>query len=66
MSAFTDKMATIGVDITMANAWEMDLQARLRKFRERKKEIQDDIDKLQLSKATVQAEIDRIQAMLGS
>ena len=66
MSAFTDKMATIGVDITMANAWEQDLQGRLRKFRERKKEIQDDIDRLQLSKATVQAEIDRIQAMLGN
>jgi hypothetical protein len=59
-------MATIGVDITMANAWEQDLQGRLRKFRERKKEIQDDIDRLQLSKATVQAEIDRIQAMLGN
>jgi uncharacterized membrane protein (DUF106 family) len=65
MSAFTNKMATIGVDIAMANSWEMDLQTRLRKFKDRKKEIQDEIDAAQLRKATVQAEIDRIQTLLG-
>jgi hypothetical protein len=65
MSNFTDRMATAGVERSVADGWEKGLQDALLRARNRKDRAQADIDAGQRAKQAAQADIDRLKAMLG-
>jgi hypothetical protein len=59
-----DKLVEHGIDKSVATEWHGDLTRRLERLKDRKREIKEQIDALQISKATVQAEIDKMVATL--
>ena len=62
--ALIDKLVEHGIDKSIATEWEIELLRRLDRLKDRKREIKAEIDALQISKATVQAEIDKMVATL--
>ena len=59
-----DKLVEHGIDKSVATEWHIELLRKLERLKDRKREIKEQIDALQISKATVQAEIDKMVATL--